>query len=183
VLNRIVHTCGKDAAGWELQSRFQIRNPQIEHLAWTLKAEFEQGCPNGRIFVESLATALGMEIVRDRGLKMESRGAMRNDVSSRRLKQVLAYIDDHLAEDLSLQAIAGEMAVSVSWLKQHFRKSLGVPLHHYIMRQRVERAADLLTYRKSPIREVALETGFSHQSHLAKFMRRILGVSPNELRK
>lgn len=183
LVDRIVESHGKNPAEMELHNRFKIRNPQIEHIGWALKAEFEQGCPNGRVFRESMATALAIEILRDRGLSIEREAATSSDLSSRTLKQLLAYIEDHLGEDLTLQAIASEMAMSVSFLKQYCRKSLGVPLHQYIMRQRVERAADLLVHRKLPISQVALETGFSHQSHLAKHMRRILGVSPNELRK
>jgi AraC family transcriptional regulator len=46
----------------------------------------------------------------------------------------------------------------------------------------VERAADMLIHRRLPISQIALDTGFAHQSHLTLQMRRILGVSPNELR-
>ncbi len=183
LLDRLVESHGKDPAKMELHNRFKIRNPQIEHIGWALKAEFEQGCPNGRVFRESMATALAIEILRDSGLSIERGAATSSELSSRTVKQLLAYIEDHLGETLTLPTIAAEMAMSVSFLKQYCRKSLGVPLHQYIMRRRVERAADLLIDRKLPISQVALETGFSHQSHLAKHMRRILGLSPNELRK
>ena len=56
-----------------------------------------------------------------------------------------------------------------------------MPLHQYVIIRRVERARELLQSSQMPIAEVALEVGFAHQSHLARWTRRLLGVSPKEL--
>ena len=48
--------------------------------------------------------------------------------------------------------------------------------------RRVEHAKNLLGATELPISRIALEAGFAHQSHLARHMRRVLGVSPNALR-
>jgi AraC family transcriptional regulator len=50
-----------------------------------------------------------------------------------------------------------------------------------VIKRRVERAKTLLG-EGMPISQTALETGFAHQSHLARHMRRLLGVSPSEVR-
>lgn len=47
----------------ELLNRCQIRDPQIEHICWALKAEMEAGYPNGRVFLNSLSTALAAALV------------------------------------------------------------------------------------------------------------------------
>jgi len=47
----------------------------------------------------------------------------------------------------------------------------------------VERAKTLLGERDLSISQIAIETGFSHQSHLAYHVRRLLGVSPLRLRE
>jgi AraC family transcriptional regulator len=59
---------------------------------------------------------------------------------------------------------------------------MGLPVHQYLIRQRVERAKGLLGEDKLSISEIALEAGFAHPSHLARHMRRVLGVSPKALR-
>jgi AraC family transcriptional regulator len=51
-----------------------------------------------------------------------------------------------------------------------------------VIRRRVERAAALLRKGDMAVSEVALLTGFSHQSHLATHIKRALGVSPKDLR-
>jgi AraC family transcriptional regulator len=60
---------------------------------------------------------------------------------------------------------------------------MGQSVHAYVMERRVERARALLLEHRMSISEVALETGFAHQSHLARWMRRLLGVSPSDVLK
>src|ERR1035438_6256634 len=150
----------------ELQNRFQIRNPQIEHIGWSIKAEMEQGNPCGRIYIESMATALAVEMLHNRGLRAAGGKAAEGRLPARRMKRILSYIDENLGDDLTLRAIANEFQISISLLKDMFRKSVGVSLHRYIIRRRVERAADMLIHRRLPISQIALDTGFAHQRHI-----------------
>ena len=70
-----------------------------------------------------------------------------------------------------------------SYLKALFRQAMGVPVHQYVVRRRVERAFSLLRTGALPTSQVALACGFAHHSHLARHMRRILGVTPTAARK
>jgi len=103
-------------------------------------------------------------------------------LSDRRLKGVLMFIEDRLAEDLSLDQIAAVAGISPSHLKTVFAKSLGMPVHQYVIQRRVERAKELLARTDLSITEIALASGFAHQSHLARHMRRMLGESPRAVR-
>jgi AraC family transcriptional regulator len=107
---------------------------------------------------------------------------MKAAMPARRLKAVLGYIEDNLGRDLGLGEIAAAAGLSVSHFKTLFRKSLGMPPHQYLLRRRVERAAMQLRSGNLPIGQIALENGFCHQSHLALHTRRVLGVTPQELR-
>jgi AraC family transcriptional regulator len=68
-------------------------------------------------------------------------------------------------------------------LKALFRQSMGIPVHQYVLRRRVERATALLRSGNLSISEVALATGFAHQSHLARQMRRLAGITPAAVRR
>jgi AraC family transcriptional regulator len=94
----------------------------------------------------------------------------------------VSYIEANLSQDISLGDIAAVAGVSVSHFKSLFRESVGLPAHQYLIRRRVERAKSLLYEGKLSVSQIALETGFAHQSHLAHHMRRLLGVSPKKLR-
>jgi AraC family transcriptional regulator len=103
-------------------------------------------------------------------------------MSAHRLKQVLSYIEDNLSTDLSITDIALVAGLSASHCKLRFRQSMGIPLHQYVILRRVERAKSLLGEGKLPIAEIARETGFAHQSHLALHMCRLMGCSPKAIR-
>ena len=68
-----------------------------------------------------------------------------------------------------------------SHLNSTFRKATGMPVHQYVIRRRVERAALLLREGTLPISQIAMDVGFAHQSHLAMHMKRLLGLSPSHV--
>ena len=166
----------------EVVNRFQVRDLQIEHICWALKAEMEVGYPTGRVFLDSLLTALATALVRRHSSFEPLPIASSARMNGYRLRQALAYIEDNLKQDLSLSQIAQAAGVSVSHLKVAFRALTGAPVHQYVIQRRVERAAMLLAQSRLSISEVAQETGFAHQSHLAKHMQRILGCPPKAVR-
>jgi len=59
-----------------------------------------------------------------------------------------------------------------------FKQSVGMTPHQYLIRLRVERAKQLLKRSDLAIADVALQCGFSHQSHLSFHFRRLVGMSP-----
>jgi AraC family transcriptional regulator len=182
VLEQIVEESGGDPNKLRIFNRFQARDPQIEHIGWALKAEMESGYPSGRAYTDALATGLAARIVRNHSSSARATRVMKAAMPGRTLKAVLGYIEDNLERDLGLNEIADVAGLSVSHFKTLFRKSLGLPPHQYLIRRRVERAAMQLRRGKAPIGQIALENGFCHQSHLALHTRRVLGVTPRELR-
>jgi AraC family transcriptional regulator len=182
VLERIVDESGGDPSKLRIFNRFQARDPQIEHIGWALKAEMESGYPSGRAYTDALATGLAARIVRNHSSAARAPRSMKTAMTGRKLKAILGYIEDNLERDLGLKEIANVTGMSVSHFKTLFRKSLGLPPHQYLIRRRVERAAMQLRRGNVPIGQIALENGFCHQSHLALHTRRVLGVSPRELR-
>ena len=182
VLERTVEESGGDPGKLRIFNRFQARDPQIEHIGWALKAEMENGYPSGRPYMDAMATGLAARIVRNHSSLARASRATKAAMPGRTLKAVLGYIEDNLGRDLGLGEIAGVAGLSVSHFKTQFRKSLGMPPHQYLIRRRVERAAMQLRRGRMPIGQIALENGFCHQSHLALHTRRVLGLTPQELR-
>jgi AraC family transcriptional regulator len=174
---------GMDPARIEIVSRFQMRDPQIEHIGWAVKAEIEAGCPGGRLFLDSLGLALATRLLHQHSTQSLPIPTRRGGLGGTKLKRLLAHIEDHLDQDLSITDIAAVAGLSPSHLKTVFREATGLPVHQYVLRRRVERAQTLLRESRQPINEIALATGFAHQSHLARHMRRLLGVTPAEVKR
>jgi len=169
---------GHDPDRTQLDARHQFNDPQIEHIAWALEADREEGSPAGRLYRDSLGLALALHLL---GHFPTARNPRRG-LPEQQLLRVKDYIEVHLDRDLSLHKLASIAELSASHLKRAFRRSTGVPVHAYVVRRRVERAKRLLLDGELPASEVALEAGFAHQSHMARCMRRVLGISPSALR-
>lgn len=157
------------------------RDTRIEHLMWALKAELEAEVSSDRLYAESLGVALAVQWLR-RYTCTSVYPDTRNP-SRQRLHRVLEYIDDRFTCDLTLPEIARVAGMSRSRLKTLFKQSMGMPVHRYVVRKRIECAMQLLTRTQKPICDVALQAGFANQSHMAQCMRRSLGVTPRSLRE
>jgi len=173
---------GIDPAGLEIRNRFQMRDDAIENIGWALKAEMEAGYPSGRLYMDGMAMSLAARLVRCHSSVAIPERQLNRPLAGARLRRVLAYIEDNLGQNLSLLGIARIAELSVSHFKTSFREAMGLPVHQYVIRRRLEHAKRLLREGKLPISEVALEAGFAHQSHLARHLRRLAGVSPRSLR-
>jgi AraC family transcriptional regulator len=182
LLDTVAEEQGFDSRRVEIRNRFQIRDAQLENICWALKAEMEANYPSGRLYTDSLAVSVASRLVTTHSSIAQPRAAQNGGLGGRRLKQTLAYIEDNLSEDLSLARIAAITGISGSHFKTLFRESAGVPVHQYVVQRRIERAKDLLMQDKLSLAEIALATGFSHQSHLARHMRRSVGLSPRAMK-
>jgi AraC family transcriptional regulator len=166
----------------EVRSRFRIRDSQIEHIGLALMAEVQHGYPSGPLYMDCMATALAVQLLRNYSSVAGDRSPREHPIMGRhRLRQVQSYIEENLPHSLSLQVIADVVGMSISHLKVTFREATGMPVHQYVIRRRVERAALMLREGKLPISRIALDVGFAHQSHLAMRMKRLLGMSPSHL--
>ena len=185
VMDATANECGFNAQRVEIKNRFQIRDAQLENIGWAIKSEMELGSPSGRLYMDSLAVSVASRLVSAHS-SITPRTERRGGLDGRTLKQTLEYIEEHLAEDsnaLSLATIAAIAGLSASHFRALFRDSVGMAVHQYVIQRRIERAKSLLMQRRHTIAEVALATGFTHQSHLSRHLQRASGLSPARMRR
>ena len=99
-----------------------------------------------------------------------------------RLQQVLDYIQTHLDRELSLAELAEVINVSSTYFASLFKQAMGISPHQYVIKQRVERAKVMLKKTDFAIADIALQVGFSSQSHLTQQFKRITGMTPKQIR-
>src|SRR5580698_1366026 len=107
-----------------------------------------------------------------------SRGGLSPAVTRR----ICEYIEGHLEEKIRLDGLAALAGLSTDHFARAFHQSVGVPPHTYLLRRRLEAVEYMLRETHAPLSEIALATGFSDQSHLARHFRRWAGVSPRQVR-
>jgi AraC family transcriptional regulator len=183
LLNRVAVELELDPDGIEIRNRIQVRDTQLENIGWALNEEMKLGYPCGQLYYDSLAVAVATRLICCHSSKSVDMKRPNKRLSDRRLRQVFDYIEDNIAENISLGDLAAVIGLSVSHFKVLFREAVGLSPHQYLIRRRVERAKNLLGEGKLSICQIATESGFAHQSHLARHMRRVLGVAPKALQK
>jgi AraC family transcriptional regulator len=165
---------------FDLAPAIHIRDPQIERIGWMMQAEEHADHSGGRLFADSLASALAVRLIalQSRVTKPPPARAL----PAWRLRRVIEYVDAHLDQDLTLAELAAVAEFSPSHFKALFKQAVGVPVHRFVLERRIERARLRLLEGRLSITEIALEAGFAHPSHMARWMRRLLGLSPSQIR-
>ncbi|MBD3886970.1 helix-turn-helix transcriptional regulator [Phormidium tenue FACHB-886] len=98
------------------------------------------------------------------------------------LQQVLDYIHAHLDRDLSLPELAEVINISPTYFASLFKQAIEISPHQYVIQQRVERAKTMLSKTDLAIADIALQVGFSSQSHLTQQFKRLTGMTPKQIR-
>ena len=166
----------------ELIERFAWEDPQIPGLIRALHAETRSGVPTGRLFGQSIATALAVYLAQRYSSAPPRFRRHRGGMPRTRLNRVLEYIAAKLHEDLSLAALAEIAGMNLYYFSRLFKQSTGLSPHRYVLEQRISRAQQFLRSSDMTIFEASVRTGFADQRHFAKVFRRFVGVSPTEYR-
>ena len=98
------------------------------------------------------------------------------------LQPVLDYIQTHLERDLALAELAETLNLSPTYFATAFKQAIKISPHQYVIQQRVERAKLMLSKTDLVIAYIALQVGFSSQSHLTQQLKRLTGMTPKQIR-
>ncbi|VFS22637.1 AraC family transcriptional regulator [Enterobacter cancerogenus] len=98
------------------------------------------------------------------------------------LRNVVAFIEENLAQPLTLADLASQAALSEYHFARMFRQSMGQAPHQYVMHRRMEKAKALIQHTAMPLTDIAMACGFNSASHFSNRFRSVLGVTPSQLR-
>jgi AraC-like DNA-binding protein len=99
-----------------------------------------------------------------------------------RVSRVRTFLQEHLSEHIEISRLAEIVSLSRCHLIRVFHRAVGVSLYRYVTLFRISHAVSLLR-AGVPIAEAAGSAGFYDQSHLSRYFRRILGVTPGQYQK
>lgn len=100
-----------------------------------------------------------------------------------RYKRVVSYMEEHYAEQVSLQDLADTAGCNPQYLCRVFRDIAGVPPIRYLIRYRIERAKELLDNSTENILEISMDCGFENVSYFIRQFKRETGTTPREYRR
>jgi AraC family transcriptional regulator len=165
----------------ELLPTFFQPDPVIHHIGLLLGREVESPDTPCQIYVDSLTTALSAHLLRQYCTVEQRITNYKDGLSQRKLRQSIDYIQAHLAEDLSLDAIAAQVGMSHYYFCRLFKRSTGMTPYQYVIKCRIDRAKELLLFRQDcSIADVAFQVGFASQSQFTKHFKKWVGTTPKK---
>jgi AraC family transcriptional regulator len=151
--------------------------------ALKLKAEVGNSDPGSRQYAEALCLVLMHELIRSERTTSAATRPLRGGLPVWQQKRVVEFIEEHLAEEISLAALARLVDLSIYHFARAFRQSIGAPPHRYHMARRMERARSLLHRSALSVTQIGIQIGFHETSSFTRAFRQFTGLTPTEYRR
>ena len=91
---------------------------------------------------------------------------------------VTAYIEEHYGEEIQLNELALVAHVSSSYLSTKFKKEKGISFSEYLVRFRMDKAAQIMSRQKLPMSEIAAMVGYQDYAQFSKMFKKYKGNPP-----
>jgi AraC family transcriptional regulator len=157
--------------------------PSLRGLMVLLDKEANAGGPNGKVYAESLSTALATRLLFAARSLEQPRDIPPSPLPRRILLRVLDRMEAEFGSELSLTQLAAESGYSQTHFSRMFRSATGQPPHRYLQELRLKKAESMLASHARPLTDIALACGFSSHAHFSTAFRSRYGLSPSAYRR
>lgn len=184
VLRRIIEELAdRDLSHIELIGQAGFHDPLLLQIGLALGQELESPSTIGPLYAQAAAHMLAAHLLRHYTVAPIDMREPRQGLTPQHIQRVTEYVQAHLTQPLSLADLAQQTGFSPYHFARLFRQTTGDSPYQFVLRQRVAHAQRLLSHTDNPIAQVALESGFAHQSHLTQAFKRYTGATPKAFRQ
>jgi AraC family transcriptional regulator len=155
--------------------------PELCQVMFAMRDEIETPGAAGRLFKETLAVQLLIQLVR-RGGEFAIAPA-EGGLAAWQLRRTIDLLESDLAQTPSLAQLAAHVGLNPTHFCTAFRQSTGLPPHRYLLNRRVAHAKSLMVNPRLSLTEIALRSGFGSSSRFTTGFRRIDGRTPSAYRR
>ena len=160
----------------------RMADVRLAALVKAVNAERIAGFPSGRLFLDSIEQAIAAALVDAYAGQSRSVPPLRGGLGPARLRAVKDLVHAKMEDELTLIDMAQSVELSPAHFSRMFRKSTGETPHQFVLRNRIERAKEMLRGPRARVLDVAVACGFKTQQHFARIFRHVCGISPREYR-
>jgi AraC family transcriptional regulator len=176
-------TCDGTSGGVELRPACKLVDARVIALVAAVNAERIAEFPSGRLFLDSVEQALAAALVNGCSIRRRFVRKYHGGLAPTRLRRVVELVYARIEDEVTLDELAESAGLSTAHFSQAFHKSTGESPHRFVLRQRVERAKEMLRAADLRVLDVAVACGFKTQQHFARVFRQLCGASPTEYRQ
>jgi YesN/AraC family two-component response regulator len=162
---------------WALRSRvwnYYIKPVPIDNLVGSIEVALKK-CLGNKNYLRKNFMPQPVVPAGSRPYRIKKNGASTAYVES--------WVQQHLDEKITLEQVAGLCGMSKSYFSRTFRCDHRITFQDYLIRQRINKAVDLLKDSDLQVTQVALAVGFSDLSYFTRTFHRHVGLLPSDYRK
>jgi AraC family transcriptional regulator len=178
--SRLALAAAEDAAvDARLDMNISGRDPELLAIAWLLATEGASAYPHGSLYWSDVTNRLlGRLVQRHSSIPdIPVRGTLGHHV----LQKIRGYILANLAGPIEVDDLAALAGRSAFHFSRVFSRSVGMTPYRYVIHLRLQAALERIRERRMSLAEIAADTGFSDQSHMSRWIRRVHGIAPSAL--
>jgi AraC family transcriptional regulator len=169
---------GKGDSSSRIAPRLFFEDGTLWSTALKLKALIEEPNSESGPYIEALGLVLWHELMRFSQNVIAMHPA-RGGLAPWQRRIVTAYIEEHIAEQVSLATLADMARLSPFYFCRAFKRSFGISPHQYHINRRIEHAKLLLEKPAPSLTEIGLSVGFCDASSFSAAFRKAAGVTPS----
>jgi len=170
-------------ASTPMAPRLLFEDATLSSTALKLRRLIETTGVDNNPYFEALGTVLAHELAGLHSGVPRVEALARGGLAAWQQRVVTAYVEDHLAEPISLATLAQLAGLSPCYFCRAFRQSLGMPPHRYHNQRRMELAKLLLAKPASSVTDVGLTVGYSETSSFTAAFHKTTGLTPTAYRR
>ncbi|MEM8850921.1 MAG: AraC family transcriptional regulator [Pseudomonadota bacterium] len=157
-------------------------DPLIFELGLKLVDEAAQENPSGTLYADSLAYVISANLLRLAG-EIQTPQAEARPLDPLSLGRVIDDMEDRLADRISMTELATLLDMNVYGFSRAFRAATNMSPHQFLTDRRITRVKELLEQTDEPLAAIAVDCGFSNQSHMTAAFRKHEGIPPGAWRR
>jgi len=175
-------TFDRDARHIELHDLVRAEDPMLMWISDQMIQEIASGAPGGRLCYDALALQASVHILRRYASVQFKSPCSHGRFRPSHARLIEEFIEQNISRNITLEELAAVCNCTPFQFARKFRLQYGMRPHAYVLKRKVEHACLLLRKDRLPLKEIALMSGFSDQSHFNRVFRRFLNVTPVEYR-
>ena len=166
----------------EIIPQFATSDLKLLQMTQWLLTELQTKQIGSLLYVESITTALIVHLLRNYYSLKPKISEYTGGLAKYKLQTAIAFINENLDRDLKLSEIAGLFAMSPYHFARMFKQSIGLAPHQYLVKQRMEKAKELLRHSKLAIADIGYLVGYKNPSHFSRVFRKHIKLTPKAYR-